>query len=120
MPMTISVTFDSSSRPKTMKRMGRIDIGGMTQITEMIGASVARTKGMSPLAMPKKRPMSVAMARPITMRRRLHSVSLHSRISPETLSRSQAKRVIASPKLASDGRSLSLGFSARRSADKVR
>ena len=120
MPKTMSTTFDTSSRPKTTNRTGRIAIGGISDSPSTNGERPARTSGMAPSATPKARPTSALIPTPSASRRRLAPVSAHSSTSPVRLSGSTAIRCTASPRLANDGSSLSFGFSASRAPDATR
>ena len=95
--MTISTTLDSSPRPKTMNRIGRIAIGGTMQTTATSGASVAETSGQHADGEPEHE---------ADQRRRCRArcpgaagwprYPLHSTISPERRSGSKATRRTAS------------------------
>jgi len=118
--MTISITLDSSPRPKTMNRIGRIASGGTIDSTVSNGESGALNSGRVPATIPRHRPATAAMARPVPRRLRLEAVSCQNRKSPERLSGVKARRSTAAliwPKL---GSNLSLGFSSRRWAELVR
>ncbi|MNO01074.1 hypothetical protein D3C81_2211200 [compost metagenome] len=79
MPITISMTFDNSPRPKTMNRIGRIASGGTIDSTVSSGDNGAPNNGSVPAAMPRHSPANAAMPRPMARRRRLDAVSCHNR-----------------------------------------
>ena len=119
MPMTISITFDSSSRPKTINSTGRIASGGIIDTTVISGDSAARYIGNTPAAMPMPRPISDESARPISRRLILISVSAHSRYSPLRLSGVKAIRSMAAIICDRPGSSLSCGLASSRTAEPI-
>ena len=118
-PMTISITFDSSSRPKTINSTGRIASGGIIDTTVSSGDSAARYIGKTPAAMPMTRPISDETARPVSRRLRLISVSAHSRYSPLRLSGVNAIRSMAATICDRPGSNLSCGLASSRTADPI-
>ena len=54
-PTAISVILAVSPRPSAMNRIGSSASGGMTQTTVTKGSRNARTRGMKPMAMPKRK-----------------------------------------------------------------
>jgi hypothetical protein len=120
MPITISITFDNSSRPKTMNSIGRIASGGIIDSTVSSGDSGAPNSGKVPAAMPRHSPASALMPRPMARRRRLEAVSCHSTYSPVRLSAVNARRLTASVICTALGSNLSLGLSVSRSAEPMK
>ena len=78
-PMTISVIFEASPRPMTMKRIGSSASGGTIDRTETTGPSVAPATGSIPMTMPTTSAIAVEIASPVTKRVRLAVVSAQSR-----------------------------------------
>jgi hypothetical protein len=66
MPITISTTFDNSSSPNTMNRMGSTASGGIMDSTVMNGDNVAPTSGMLPVSDPRRQRNSRAHHEPNT------------------------------------------------------
>lgn len=119
-PMTMSITLDNSPRPNTMNRIGRIASGGTIDSTVSNGDNGAPNNGNVPAAMPRHRPARALMPRPSARRRRLDALSCHSTYSPVRLSALNARRLTASSICPALGSSLSLGLSARRSAEPTK
>ncbi|MNT66047.1 hypothetical protein D3C72_2040810 [compost metagenome] len=120
MPITISITFDNSPKPKTMNRIGRIASGGTIDSTVNKGDNGAPNSGRVPAAMPRHRPAKALIPRPMASRRRLDAVSCQSRYSPVRLSATNARRFTASVICTALGSSLSLGLSVSRSAEPMK
>ncbi|MNP72778.1 hypothetical protein D3C76_1693950 [compost metagenome] len=70
--------------------------------------------------MPRHRPASALMPKPMARRRRLEALSCQSRYSPVRLSATKARRCTASLICTALGSSLSLGLSASRSAEPMK
>ncbi|MNQ92368.1 hypothetical protein D3C85_1077930 [compost metagenome] len=79
MPITISITLDSSPRPKTMNRIGRMASGGTIDNTVSSGDRDAPNNGRVPAAMPRHKPASALIPRPMPSRCRLAPESCQSR-----------------------------------------
>ncbi|MCY1541582.1 hypothetical protein D9M68_772830 [compost metagenome] len=79
MPMTISITLDSSPRPKTINRIGSTASGGIIDSTVSSGDNGALNNGRVPAAMPRHNPTSAAMPRPMPRRLRLAALSCQNR-----------------------------------------
>ncbi|MCY1433463.1 hypothetical protein D9M71_494910 [compost metagenome] len=79
MPITISITLDSSPKPKTMNRIGRMANGGTIDSTVSNGDNDAPNSGRVPAAMPRHRPASALIPRPMPSRCKLAPVSCHIR-----------------------------------------
>ena len=75
---------------------------------------------MLPSSTPKTRPVSALMPTPSASRFRLAPVSAHNSNSPLRLLGSNAMRCTASPKLAKEGNSLSLGLASSRAWEAAR
>lgn len=117
MPMTISITFDSSSSPKTINSTGSIASGGIIDSTVISGESDARHSGNTPEVTPMHRPISEAIASPASRRARLTRVSTQNRYSPLRLSGVNAIRDSASSICCRPGSSLSCGLASSLTAE---
>ena len=91
--------------------------GGIMESARTEAEPKAPNQGKRPFSTPTPKPMTAAAETPSARRRKLEPVSFQNRYSPLRRSGANAIRSTASATADTLGRSLSLGFSAKRASE---